>query len=142
MLNYGLGDYVQFILSGLSTGSIYVLVALGIVLIYNVTGIVNLAQGEYAMLGAMLAVTYMQLAVPAPAGFPGFCAECGRDRRSDRAFDGQSSPISPLRHPDHHYCRSQSSPSGASLCCYGAARPVLVARVHERRTSGYPGGQC
>ena len=58
MIDYGLGDYIQFILSGLSTGSIYVLVALGVVLIYNVTGIVNLAQGEYAMLGAMLAVTY------------------------------------------------------------------------------------
>ena len=58
MPNYELSNYLQFILSGLSTGSIYVLVALGVVTIYNVTGIINLAQGEYAMLGAMLAVTY------------------------------------------------------------------------------------
>jgi branched-chain amino acid transport system permease protein len=69
MHNYGLGDYVQFILSGLSTGSIYVLVALGVVLIYNVTGIVNLAQGEYAMLGAMLAVTYRSWQFPLPLAF-------------------------------------------------------------------------
>ncbi len=58
MPHYELGNYLQFILSGISTGSIYVLVALGVVTIYNVTGIINLAQGEYAMLGAMLAVTY------------------------------------------------------------------------------------
>lgn len=69
MLNYGLGDYVQFLLSGLSTGSIYVLIALGVVLIYNVTGIVNLAQGEYAMLGAMLAVTYLSWQFPLPLAF-------------------------------------------------------------------------
>ena len=64
MPDYGVGDYLQLILSGLSTGSIYVLVALGVVTIYSVTGIVNLAQGEYAMLGAMLAVTYNNWSFP------------------------------------------------------------------------------
>ncbi len=67
MLNYDLGNYLQFVLSGLSTGSIYVLVALGVVTIYSVTGIVNLAQGEYCMLGAMLAVTYMRWGLPLAA---------------------------------------------------------------------------
>ncbi len=64
MPNYEFSNYLQFILSGLSTGSIYVLVALGVVTIYSVTGIVNLAQGEYCMLGAMLAVTYVRWGVP------------------------------------------------------------------------------
>jgi branched-chain amino acid transport system permease protein len=62
--NYELSNYLQFVLSGISTGSIYVLVALGIVTIYSVTGIVNLAQGEYCMLGAMLAVTYLRWGLP------------------------------------------------------------------------------
>jgi branched-chain amino acid transport system permease protein len=62
--NYELSNYLQFVLSGISTGSIYVLVALGIVTIYSVTGIVNLAQGEYCMLGAMLAVTYIRWGFP------------------------------------------------------------------------------
>jgi branched-chain amino acid transport system permease protein len=62
--NYDLSNYLQFILSGLSTGSIYVLVALGVVTIYSVTGIVNLAQGEYCMLGAMLAVTFTRWGLP------------------------------------------------------------------------------
>lgn len=64
MPSYGLSDYLQIVLSGISTGSIYVLVALGVVLIYNVTGIINLAQGEYAMLGAMLAVMYHGWGLP------------------------------------------------------------------------------
>jgi branched-chain amino acid transport system permease protein len=62
--DYGFSDYLQFVLSGLSTGSIYALVALGIVIIYSVTGIINLAQGEYTMLGAMFAVTFYAWGLP------------------------------------------------------------------------------
>jgi len=62
--DYGFSDYLQFVLSGLSTGSIYALVALGIVIIYSVTGIINLAQGEYTMLGAMFAVTFHKWGFP------------------------------------------------------------------------------
>lgn len=64
MPDYSFSDYLQFLLSGLSTGSIYALVALGIVIIYSVTGIINLAQGEYAMLGAMFAVTFAEWGAP------------------------------------------------------------------------------
>ncbi len=46
---------VQFLFSGLMTGSIYALVALGFNIIFNATGAVNFAQGEFAMLGGMLA---------------------------------------------------------------------------------------
>jgi len=60
MPQYGLRDYLQFLVSGASTGCIYVLIGLGLITIYNVTGVVNLAQGEFVMLGAMLAVTYYQ----------------------------------------------------------------------------------
>jgi len=48
---------VQLIFAGLTVGSIYALIALGFVVIYNVTGIINFAQGEFAMLGAMVAIT-------------------------------------------------------------------------------------
>ena len=40
----------QFILSGLTTGSTYALIAIGFSLIHNATGIVNFAQGEFVML--------------------------------------------------------------------------------------------
>lgn len=69
-MTFELGNYVQLILAGISTGSIYVLIALGIVMIYSVTGIVNLAQGEFAMLGAMLAVTYHGWHFPLALAFP------------------------------------------------------------------------
>ncbi|MFO7601114.1 MAG: branched-chain amino acid ABC transporter permease [Candidatus Desulfacyla sp.] len=44
--------FSQLILSGLIVGSIYGLVALGFVLIYKATNVVNFAQGELMMLGA------------------------------------------------------------------------------------------
>jgi branched-chain amino acid transport system permease protein len=60
MPHYGLSGYLQFLVSGVSTGCIYVLIGLGLITVYNVTGVINLAQGEFVMLGAMLAVVYDQ----------------------------------------------------------------------------------
>ena len=48
---------VQLLFAGITVGSIYALIALGFVVIYNVTGIINFAQGEFAMLGAMITIT-------------------------------------------------------------------------------------
>lgn len=44
---------VQFVVTGLALGSVYALVGLGIVLIHQVTRIINFAQGEFVMLGAL-----------------------------------------------------------------------------------------
>ena len=52
---------VQYLFSGLSTGAIYSLIGLGFAIIYNATGIINFAQGEFVMLGGML--TYFFLTV-------------------------------------------------------------------------------
>jgi len=49
---------VQLFFSGLTYGSIYAVVAIGFNIIYNSTGIVNFAQGEFVMLGGMLAYTF------------------------------------------------------------------------------------
>ena len=46
--------YAQYVLSGLSLGCIYALVALGIVLIVNVTGVYNFAVGNYVMFGGLI----------------------------------------------------------------------------------------
>ncbi len=51
---------LQFFLSGITVGSIYALIALGFVTIYNVTGIINFAQGEFAVYGAFMAITVFQ----------------------------------------------------------------------------------
>ncbi len=44
------------LVSGLTSGAIYALLGLGLVLIYNVTRVINIAQGEFVMLGALTAV--------------------------------------------------------------------------------------
>jgi branched-chain amino acid transport system permease protein len=48
----------QFLLTGLTTGSTYALIAIGFSLIHNATGIVNFAQGEFVMLGGMFMITF------------------------------------------------------------------------------------
>jgi branched-chain amino acid transport system permease protein len=53
----GLDSFIQLFFSGITIGSIYALVALGFLIIYNATGIVNFAQGEFVMLGGLIAVT-------------------------------------------------------------------------------------
>ena len=68
-MHYGLSEYLQLLVSGLSTGSIYVLIALGLITIYNVTGVVNLAQGEFVMIGAMLAVVGEKAGLPLAVAF-------------------------------------------------------------------------
>ncbi|HFQ94031.1 MAG TPA: branched-chain amino acid ABC transporter permease [Anaerolineae bacterium] len=55
--NFKLPQYVQLTLDGLRAGTIYALIALGFVTVFNVTGIINFAQGAFVMLGAMLAVS-------------------------------------------------------------------------------------
>ncbi len=53
-------EIIQFLLAGITVGSIYALIALGFVTIYNVTGIINFAQGEFAVYGAFIAITAFQ----------------------------------------------------------------------------------
>jgi branched-chain amino acid transport system permease protein len=50
------GQITQYILSGLSNGAIYALIGFGFAIIYNATGIINFAQGEFVMLGGMLTI--------------------------------------------------------------------------------------
>ncbi len=46
---------LQLILSGLATGAIFALIGLGVTLTYSTTRVINVAIGEYAMLGALVA---------------------------------------------------------------------------------------
>ncbi len=48
---------VQYCLSGITVGSIYAIVAIGFNIIYNTTGVINFAQGEFVVLGAMTAIS-------------------------------------------------------------------------------------
>lgn len=60
---------LQFIISGITNGSIYALIALGFTLIYNSTQVINLAQGEFVVYGGLIAVSLY-----VGAGLPLFAA--------------------------------------------------------------------
>lgn len=57
-------ELAQFLIAGLVIGSIYGIVGIGYTVIYNVTGIVNFAQGEFVMIGAVLASVLIDGGVP------------------------------------------------------------------------------
>jgi len=59
-------NYIQLTLDGLRAGSIYALMAMGFVVVYSVTGIINFAQGEFVMLGAMICLSVNGLELPLP----------------------------------------------------------------------------
>ena len=66
-----MGIALQLLFTGLGVGSIYALVALGFVLIYRATNVVNFAQGDFAMLGAFaMVVLCIDLGLPYWAGLP------------------------------------------------------------------------
>lgn len=59
-------EFVQFLVSGLTVGAVYALVALGFTLVYNASDVVNFAQGEFVMLGGMVTVFATAAGVPLP----------------------------------------------------------------------------
>jgi len=54
-------EIVQLLISGISQGCVYGLIALGFVLIYKATEMVNFAQGDIMMLGAYVAITFITI---------------------------------------------------------------------------------
>lgn len=65
-----MSDFMQFLLSGLTTGSIYALAALGFAIIYNASGVINFAQGDFLMLGGMVTVALTHMQVPVALAIP------------------------------------------------------------------------
>ncbi|HYQ81317.1 MAG TPA: branched-chain amino acid ABC transporter permease, partial [Anaeromyxobacteraceae bacterium] len=53
---------LQLLASGVVTGGIYALVAVGFVVVYKATGVINFATGELMMLGAFFAYSAMTAA--------------------------------------------------------------------------------
>jgi branched-chain amino acid transport system permease protein len=59
--------WLQYVASGLTAGAIYALVALGFSIIYNASGAINFAQGEFVIIGGMSAATMWAAGLPLPA---------------------------------------------------------------------------
>jgi branched-chain amino acid transport system permease protein len=61
-----MSELLQFLLSGVTVGAVYALVALGFTIIYNASDVVNFAQGEFVMLGGMITVFAHAAGAPLP----------------------------------------------------------------------------
>ncbi|MCR6502240.1 branched-chain amino acid ABC transporter permease [Shinella sp. CPCC 101442] len=59
-------ELLQFLLSGITVGAVYALVALGFTIIYNASDVVNFAQGEFVMLGGMITFFAHAAGLPLP----------------------------------------------------------------------------
>ena len=65
------GQVFQYVITGVTVGSIYAMVAVGFNIIYNVTEIINFAQGEFVMLGGLIMVSlHVAVGLPLILAFP------------------------------------------------------------------------
>ncbi len=62
--------FFQYLFAGITYGIIYAIVGIGFNIIYNTTGIINFAQGEFVMLGGMTAISLNSL-LPLPLAILG-----------------------------------------------------------------------
>jgi branched-chain amino acid transport system permease protein len=61
----------QYLITGLTVGSVYAMVAVGFNIIYNMTEIINFAQGEFVMLGGLIMVFFhVAVGLPLILAFP------------------------------------------------------------------------
>jgi branched-chain amino acid transport system permease protein len=59
-----LGDFLQLVISGTATGAIYALAALGFTLLWQASGTINFAQGEFVMLPAFAMLLLLAIGAP------------------------------------------------------------------------------
>ena len=65
-------EIIQYLFSGLTTGAIYAVIAVGLSMLYSSTELINFAHGEFVMVGAMALVTlWVHLALPLPLAIIG-----------------------------------------------------------------------
>lgn len=62
-------QFLQLLFSGLTLGSIYSLMAIALVTTFNISGVMNLAQGEFAAIGALAAISMTSAGMPLAGAF-------------------------------------------------------------------------
>ena len=68
-----MADFLQLFFSGMATGAIYALAAMGFTLLWQASGTINFAQGEFVMLPAFMMIAFMSAGLPLLAAFLAAC---------------------------------------------------------------------
>ena len=66
-------DFLQLFFSGMATGAIYALAALGFTLLWQASGTINFAQGEFVMLPAFMMLAFLAGGLPLWGAFIAAC---------------------------------------------------------------------
>jgi branched-chain amino acid transport system permease protein len=65
-------QFIQIVIGGLLQGSVFAIVALGFSLVFRVTGVINLSQGSFCIVGALMMYSLeVQFGLPMPVAFLG-----------------------------------------------------------------------
>ncbi|MCE5336003.1 MAG: branched-chain amino acid ABC transporter permease [Desulfobacteraceae bacterium] len=68
-------EFLQYIFSGITNGAVYAVIALGFSMLYGSTGLINFAQGEFVMIGALSLISLWKgVNLPLPLAFAGAVA--------------------------------------------------------------------
>ena len=59
-----MGEFIQLVVSGVAAGAIYALAALGFTLLWQASGTINFAQGEFVMLPAFAILFFAAQGLP------------------------------------------------------------------------------
>jgi len=70
-------DVLQLVFDGLSQGAVYAVIAVGFVAIFSVSGVINIAQGDFAAVGALLTTSLIAGGLPLLAAAPVAVAALG-----------------------------------------------------------------
>ncbi len=54
-------EILQYFFSGITTGAVYAVIAVGFTLLFNATGLINFAQGEFVMVGALVLISFWKV---------------------------------------------------------------------------------
>ena len=73
-LGFRMTDFLQLFISGMATGAIYGLAALGFTLLWQASGTINFAQGEFVMLPAFMMLGFASFGAPLLLSFVLTCA--------------------------------------------------------------------
>ena len=104
-----MNQFVELLVSGLSLGCIYALIALGFVVVFKATGVVNFAHGSLLLLGAYVIGRYHDASASGRAVLAAIAVAAAvvGARRRRAAAPGPRRPTP---------ARSPSSPSASTSC--------------------------
>jgi branched-chain amino acid transport system permease protein len=128
-----MSQFLDFTLFGLGTGTTYALVGLGVAMVYQVTGVINFAQGDFVMLGGLSFAVFCEAGVQeAVAALLALLATAAVGALLNLLV------IRPARHADKE--RLVILTIGASITLQGTALLAFGADSHFARpfTSGRP----